>query len=121
MILITLLAGGVFEWTRRLQAARQEKSSREINLALNQASMLRGRASAASGGDPAGLELALAEARRAASLLAQSGGDAELRNRVESAVAGLSSESRCGQRAGRGRGAGSHHGRPAHRDQGGLQ
>jgi serine/threonine-protein kinase len=92
VILITLLAGGGFEWVRRQQAARQEKSAREINLALDEASMLRGRARAAPGGDPAGLELALAEARRAESLLAQSGGDADLRARVQSSVAGLVGE-----------------------------
>ena len=57
-------------------------TGREVNQALAEAAELRGRARATPGGDPALLDLSVAEAKRGTSLLARDEGDPELRDRA---------------------------------------
>ncbi len=63
VLTIALIGGGGWEWLRRQRAAGQERTAREVNAALAEALVLRGRAHIGADGDPAGLDLALAEAQ----------------------------------------------------------
>jgi tetratricopeptide (TPR) repeat protein/serine/threonine protein kinase len=86
------LVGGGWAWIATQRAERATVTGREVNQALAEAAELRGRAKATRGGDPALLDLSVAEAKRGSSLLALDEGDPELRNRVRAFLADVTRE-----------------------------
>ncbi len=86
------LVGGGWAWTATQRAERATVTGREVNQALAEAAGLRGRAKATPGGDPALLDLSVAEAKRGTSLLARDEGDPELRDRARAFLADVTRE-----------------------------
>jgi tetratricopeptide (TPR) repeat protein len=86
------LVGGGWAWIATQRAERATVTGREVNQALAEAAELRGRAKATRGGDPALLDLSVAEAKRGSSLLALDEGDPELRNRARAFLADVTRE-----------------------------
>jgi eukaryotic-like serine/threonine-protein kinase len=89
--LIVLGAGG-WVYLAQANAARRASIERVVSQALDEASQLRGQAKAAAVGDLSKWPLALAEAKKARTLLAAGDPDAKLEKRVETLMSVLEKE-----------------------------
>ncbi len=92
VLVIALTVGGGWGWVRHQSAARQARTAREVDGALQEATMLWGRARTAPVGDLAVWGEALGAAKRASALLASGEGDVEITRRVQSTLTDLSHE-----------------------------
>jgi serine/threonine-protein kinase len=92
LLSIAALVAGGWAWEGSQRARRAALTAREVNQALAEAADLRGRARVAPAADGAALEMALAEVKRAASLLARGDADPDLRARVEARLAAVTRE-----------------------------
>jgi serine/threonine protein kinase/Flp pilus assembly protein TadD len=86
-----VLLGGGLGWLHWDKAARREKTNREVNQALQEAVLLRGKAQALKN-DLALWGSALSAAKRAEGLLDSGEGDEDLRQRVRALLAELETE-----------------------------
>jgi tetratricopeptide (TPR) repeat protein len=86
------IVGGGAAWLQRQDALRAATTGRLVNDALAEAMRREGEARTRGANDPAGWDVALAEARRALDLLKQGRADAALRGRVDAVVASLSKQ-----------------------------
>ncbi|HEX8203366.1 MAG TPA: serine/threonine-protein kinase, partial [Isosphaeraceae bacterium] len=92
VLVVALLGGGSWAWVRQQQAARVALTTREVNGALDEATVLWGRAKEAPIGDLLPWTEAVAAARRAAALLARGEGDSPTYGRVQAVLTGLTRE-----------------------------
>jgi serine/threonine-protein kinase len=89
--IVSLGAGG-WAWLAADRAARAASTAREVNKALDDAATLLGKARSATAGDLSGWAEATEAAKRAASILAQGEGSADLGGRVRALMAAVTLE-----------------------------
>jgi serine/threonine-protein kinase len=92
MLIFAISFGGTWAWLRSQTVARQARTGREVDVALQEATTLWGEARTAVVGDLAPWNDALGAAKRASALLARGEGDAEITRRVTTTLSGLTSE-----------------------------
>jgi eukaryotic-like serine/threonine-protein kinase len=92
LLLIVVLGGGGWSWIRNKQSAREAVTAREVDKALQSATIAWGRARSASPGDLVPWTEALGAAKRAEALVASGDADAATIGRVQALLQPLSSE-----------------------------